>query len=147
MAGNAPDDPFLAAFRGSFTAALRWHQLDALWERIRAHADAGWFLYAIGEAPPTAAAEGAQVLTFITEIDALLRREHREDLCGIVYADDLRAPRFVKIYDPNHLGVVCGSSANPPLPGWTMSLIRPLDLPSTRPLPKNRRRWWRRLLR
>jgi len=58
MAGSAPDDPFLAAFRGSFAAALRWHQLDALWERIR-----------------------------------------------------------------------------------------PLDLPSTRPLPKNRRRWWQRLLR
>jgi hypothetical protein len=71
--------------------------------------------------------------------------EHREDYCGIVYADDLRTPTFVKIYDPNNLGVVCGFSDAPPLPGWVMSLIPPVDLPSTRPLPKNRRRWWSRL--
>ncbi|MCK7500047.1 MAG: hypothetical protein MZW92_64195 [Comamonadaceae bacterium] len=39
--------------------------------------------------------------------DDLLRKEHREDYCGIVYADDLRpADACVKIYDPNNLGVV-----------------------------------------
>lgn len=147
MAGSAPEEPFLTAFRGGFTAALRWHQLDALWERLRARADAGWFLYAIGEPPPTAPAATARVHAFIDEIDALLRREHDEDFCGIVYADDLQTPRFVKIYDPNHLGMVCGSSENPPLPGWTMSLLRPIDLPRTRPLAKGRRRWWQRLVR
>jgi hypothetical protein len=142
---DTTEDPYLRAFRGSFTSALRWHQLDALWAQIDERADAGWFLYAVGEAPPTEATDAAGVRAFVAEIDRLLRAEHREDYCGIVYADDPRAPTFVKIYDPNNLGVVCGFSDAPPLPGWVMSLIPPVDLPSTRPPPKNRQRWWNRL--
>lgn len=139
-------EAFLQAFRGSFTSALRWHQLDALWERLRERADAGWYLYAVGEPPPLAPATASEVLIFVTEIDQLLRREHKEDYCGIVYADDPAAPRFIKIYDPHNLGVSCGSSTNPPLPGWVMSQIPPCDLPATRVLPQSRRRWWRRLI-
>ncbi|KAA6183243.1 hypothetical protein F2Q65_16230 [Thiohalocapsa marina] len=141
---NQPDS-FLQAFRGSFTAALRWHQLDALWQRVRAAAGEGWYLYAIGEPPPTAPADADQVLRFVDEIDRLLRAEHDEDFCGIVYADDPAAPSMIKIYDPNNLGVVCGFSDNPPLPGWVMSRLPPLDLPATRLITNNRRRWWRRL--
>lgn len=139
------NDPFLAAFRGSFTSALRWHQLDELWERVRERADAGWYLYAIGEPPPSAPADADAVGRFIDEIDRLLRTEHDEDFCGIVYADDLGAPTMIKVYDPNNLGVVCGFSDNPPLPGWVMSLLPPVDLPAALP-PKGRRRWWQRVL-
>ena len=51
--GTTETDPFLIAFRGSFTSALRWSDLDALWLRLRADAGGGWYLYAIGEPPPT----------------------------------------------------------------------------------------------
>jgi len=145
---NAPAediDPFLRAFRGSFTSTLRWHQLDALWERVLEGAGDGWYLYAIGEEPPREPADAGQVLRFVEEIDRLLRAEHDEDFCGIVYADDLGAPALIKIYDPNNLGVVCGYSDNPPLPGWVMSKLPPVDLPATRLVAKGRRRWWRRL--
>ena len=142
---HAGDDPFLAAFRGSFTSALRWHQLDALWEAVRGRSADGWYIYAVGEPPPEARADEARTLAFIGEIDALLRAEHDEDYCGIVYADDLAEPSFVKIYDPGNLGVSCGYSDNPPLPGWIMSKLPPRDLPSARLAPGNRRRWWRRL--
>jgi hypothetical protein len=138
-------DPFLAAFRGSFTSALRWHQLDELWQRVRERAGDGWYLYAIGEPPPRETSDAAQVLRFVDEIDRLLRTEHDEDYCGIVYADDPKAPAFIKIYDPNNLGVVCGFSDNPPLPGWVMSQLPPVDLPATQLIAKNRQRWWRRL--
>ena len=138
-------EAFLAAFRGGFTSALRWPQLDALWERIGARADAGWYLYAVGEPPPAHPADSQQVHVFLAEIDRLLRHEHREDYCGIVYADDLQQPRFVKIYDPHNLGVSCGYSDNPPLPGWILSLLPPVDLPASRPLPRRRRHWWQQL--
>jgi hypothetical protein len=82
---------------------------------------------------------------FITEIDNLLRSEHDEKYCGIVYADDLQAPSFVKIYDPHNLGVSCGYSDNPPLPGWILSKLPPVDLPAAQHVPKNRKRWWRAL--
>jgi hypothetical protein len=112
---------------------------------VRERAGEGWYLYAIGEEPPRAAADAAQVLRFIDEIDRLLRAEHDEDFCGIVYADDLAAPALIKIYDPNNLGVVCGYSDNPPLPGWVMSKLPPVDLPATQLVAKGRRRWWQRL--
>ena len=141
-----PRQEFMRAFRGSFTSALRWHHLDALWERLQQRAGDGWYLYAIGEPPPVEPASAEQVSTFIREIDVLLRKEHQEDYCGIVYADDLQAPTFVKIYDPNNLGVSCGYSDNPPLPGWLMTRIRPCDLEPLQVVPKNRKRWWQRLL-
>jgi hypothetical protein len=137
-------DPFLRAFRGSFTSALRWPQLDDLWQRVRERAGAGWYLYAVGEAPPTTPSDAARVDTFVAEIDKLLRGEHDEDYCGIVYADDPRAPTFIKIYDPHNLGVSCGYSDNPPLPGWVMSLIPPVDLPKAQ-ATKARRHWWQQL--
>ncbi|EXJ15863.1 hypothetical protein [Imhoffiella purpurea] len=138
-------DPFLEAFYGSFTAALRWPQLDALWSAVRECADLGWYLYAVGEAPPSRPADPDQVLTFLDEMDALLRAEHPYDYCGIVYADDPRRPSFVKIYDPHNLGVSCGCSAGPLLPGWVMSLLPPSDLQAVQVVPNARRRWWRRL--
>lgn len=137
---------FMNAFRGSFTSALRWPQLDALWQALRLQSDAHWYIYAVGEPPPQHYATRQQLHRFIDEVDSLLRREHGEEYCGIVYADDLQKPAFVKIYDPNNLGVSCGFSDNPPLPGWVLSTLKPCDLPAS-VLPANRKRWWRRLFR
>ena len=146
MSNDTPSlDPYLLAFRGRFTATLRWPQLDALWQVLRGRAGDGWYLYAIGETPPSEPLGAERMLHFIDEIDTLLRREHDEDFCGIVYADSLVEPRFVKIYDPNNLGVVCGYSDNPPLPGWTLSLLAPVDLPAATAPTRARRRWWQRL--
>ena len=140
-----PQQAFMAAFRGSFTSALRWHHLDDLWERLADCADGGWYIYAVGEVPPPQPADAEQLHDFIREIDKLLRAEHEEDYCGIVYADDLKEPTFIKIYDPNNLGVSCGYSDNPPLPGWLLTRMRPCDLKFTQVVPKNRKRWWQRL--
>jgi hypothetical protein len=135
----------MTAFRGSFTSALRWHHLDQLWERIRENSEDDWYVYAVGEPPPVSCAGREELLLFVSEIDALLRAEHHEDYCGIVYADDLKHPAMIKIYDPNNLGVTCGYSDNPPLPGWVMSKIQPSDLFAAHPVAGNRKRWWRRL--
>jgi len=139
------DIPFLQAFRGSFRGVLRWEQLDALWVRLRAEAEAGWYIYHVGDAPPATTVDPAQLDTFLREVDGLLRSEHLEDYCGIVYADDFEQPRFVKIFDPHNLGVSCGFSTNPPLPGWVLSTIPPVDLPTALPPTGNRRRWWQRV--
>ena len=72
--------------------------------------------------------------------------EHAEEYCGIVYADSFETPSFVKIYDPGNLGVSCGYSDHPPLPGWILSRLPPSDLNAAAMLPANRKRWWRRLL-
>lgn len=132
-------------YRGSFTSILRWPQLDEFWQTLRSMATKDWYIYAIGEDVPEQPASLEQFGSFITEIDALLRKEHQEDFCGVVYVDDKTEPSFIKIYDPNNLGVVCGFSDNPPLPGWILSTIKPEQLDQNTFLPQSRKRWWRRL--
>ncbi len=136
---------YLSAFRGSFTSTMRWHDLDAFWNVLKNCADDQWYIYAVGEKPPESRVNKTHLLTFIEKIDALLHREHDEDYCGIVYIDNKENPEFIKIFDPNNLGVSCGFSENPPLPGWILSKIQPVELAMVLNPPNNRRRWWRRL--
>ncbi len=136
----AQNPDFDARFDGMLYSLLSWDQLTAFWQRL--DPSAGWFLYALGEPRPDDVADAEHVATFIREIDALLRQEHDEDYCGIVYADDLEQPTLIKIYDPNHLGTSCGSSKHKILPGWVMSLQPPSDLDPSHFVPQNRRRWW-----
>jgi len=138
---------YVEQFRGSFVNMLRWPQQDSLWQTLRKKADAGWYAYAVGETPPDKPLTREQLEKFLLEMDELLHREHEEDYCGIVYADNPESPTFIKIYDPNNLGVVCGYSDNPPLPGWTLSLVKPCDLEHALPPPGNRRRWWQKLFK
>ena len=46
-------NPYLSAFKGSFLNMLRWPQFEALWDTLRAQSAAGWYVYAIGETPPS----------------------------------------------------------------------------------------------
>jgi hypothetical protein len=138
-------DSFHKTFRGNFSSLLRWQQLDEFWNVVRRNAGAGWYLYAIGAPVPVHQSCAEDVVRFIAEVDKLLHREHHEDYCGIVYTDSMEAPTLIKIFDPNNLGVSCGFSNNPPLPGWVMSLIPPQPIESQRPLPASRQRWWQTL--
>lgn len=138
------ESPFWQAFKGTFYGVLRWPQLDALWEVLRKDAAGGWYIYAVGTEPPAATVDAGKFESFIAEIDMLLRKEHDEDYCGIVYTDSFEEPAFVKIFDPHNLGVSCGYSDNPPLPGWILSKLPPIDLKAPS-LPGNRKRWWQRL--
>jgi len=136
---------YLDAFRGRFTSVMRWHQLDDFWEVVRQRAAKDWYIYAVGEQPPGVPSTKEQLLTFVEKVDALLRKEHDEDYCGIVYVDDKEDPDFIKIFDPNNLGVSCGFSDNPPLPGWILSKLPPVELEEALNPPGNRRRWWQRI--
>ncbi|QKQ26563.1 hypothetical protein [Candidatus Reidiella endopervernicosa] len=118
---------------------MKWEQLDAFWAQLRAVADDSWYIYAVGEAPPEQTVSADKLIEFITEIDTLLRKDHQESYCAIVYADDLEKPSYVKIFDPHNLGVSCGFSDNPPLPGWILSRIKPCDLNVAMPPPGGRR--------
>ena len=139
-------EPYLAAFKGGFINLLRWPQLDQLWQTLQSQTDKNWYVYAVGEQPPEQPCNQEQLVHFIQEIDQLLHAEHQEDYCGIVYVDNRDDPTFIKIYDPNNLGAVCGSTgAPPPLPGWILSLMPPINLQDALPPPGNRRRWWQRI--
>lgn len=141
------DDSYLSAFRGGFTSTMRWHDLDAFWDVLKSQADDSWYIYAVGEMPPDFTVDKQQLLNFIDNINELLHKDHDEDYCGIVYVDDKETPSFIKIFDPNNLGVSCGFSDNPPLPGWILSRIQPVELESALNPPKVRQRWWQQLFK
>ena len=142
---NAPEKPateFEAKYWGTLYNVLSWEQLTDFWQRV--DPGAGWYLYAVGQDVPTRSASAEEVTHFVRNIDELLRREHEEDYCGIVYADDTNKPSFIKIYDPSNLGVSCGSSGQHIFPGWTMSQQAPINLkPAV--VPNNRKKWWQSL--
>lgn len=136
------ENPFQIQLRGAFNGIVTWDQLTTLWDTVRMN-PTGWYIYAVGEPPPVAPAETAALMLFLTEIDALLHRDHREDYCGIVYADNKTVPTFIKIFDPHNLGSSCGSSGVTTLPGWLLTRVPPEPLMDDRPLPAGRKRWWR----
>lgn len=142
---NTDDNQFLDAFHGRFSGLLRWEQLSTFWEVLLNHNDGEWYVYAVGEEPPQKTASTAELSTFISEIDQLLRRDHDEDYCGIVYADNRETPTFVKIFDPNNLGISCGASSLKPLPGWIISRLAPTDLPNAIQHSGSRKRWWQKI--
>ncbi len=145
MPDTRPASDFASRLHGSFVALLKWEQFDQTWQALAQRANEGWYVYAIGEAPPETPASPEAFRRFLDEISELLHREHEHDYCGIVYVDDREKPELVKIYDPNNLGVVCGYSESPPLPGWVISRLKPTPIETPAPPAGNRRRWWQRL--
>ncbi len=139
------EHPYLTAFRGYFSCVLRWQQLDRLWEQVFTDNSQGWYVYAVGEEIPTQPLYADALRKVITELDKLLRQDHSEDYCGIVYTDSMTQPAYIKVFDPNNLGSTCGSSGNPPLPGWILSKMQPINLPAAMPQTGNRRHWWQKL--
>ena len=140
MTSPVQNPEFDALFDGTLYSLMSWQQLAEFWQRV--DRSAGWYLYALGEDRPESPADAEHVDTFIREIDALLHKDHHEDYCGIVYADNVEQPSLIKIYDPNHLGSSCGSIGYRVLPGWVMSITPPSDLSPSHFVPQNRRRWW-----
>lgn len=144
MAETVSGKAFQATLTGPFSGIVSWAQLTELWATVRARPE-GWYIYAIGEPVPTSTADSEALIRFTEEVDTLLRREHHEDYCGIVYADDRARPSFIKIFDPHNLGSSCGSSGVKTLPGWLLTRMPPEALADPRPLPEGRKRWWRGL--
>jgi len=127
------NDPFFTAFRGYLKGIKGWQDLDVFLETLESTNDGNWYIYTVTEQPPASPVSSEQFTTFLHDTHQLLRERHKEDYCGIVYVDNVEQPGLVKIYDPDNLGVVCGFSDNPPLPGWVLSRLKPCDLNKPEP--------------
>jgi hypothetical protein len=135
---------FEETLNGLLYGVMQWEQWDGLCRRL-SESGKPWYVYTVGCGVPDAPLTGAELVRTLTEITALLRREHEEDYLGIAYADDLVNPSLVKIYDPNNLGSSCGSAGYSIPPGWVLSLQAPLPVFNDVVLPGNRQRWWQNL--
>lgn len=136
---------FLDTYKGRMSGVLRWSQLDSLWQALQA--EDGWYLYEVGGAPPEASLSDEKLETAIQKIEVFLRKEHDENYCGVVYADDLKAPSLLKIYHPKKMGASCGSSGSTVLPKWTLSKQAPIDLVSWALERDQKPAWWKHMLK
>ncbi len=131
--------------QGPLRGVLTWEQLDDLWEAVRGNASHGWYVYAVGEPPPSAPLPPGELSRAIEEIDGILRKEHPHEHCGLAYADDRGDPSYIKVYHPKRIGG-CGIGNGPPLPGWTLSVLPPVDVTAV-PASPARSGFWRRLFK
>jgi hypothetical protein len=139
------NDPFVEKYKKGFSGILRWPQLDELWMRLRESPEKEWYVYHVGDTPPDIPVTSQDLDRFITNIDELLHTEHKHDYCGVVYVDNVTEPTYIKIFDPNNLGVSCGFSNQPPFPGWILSTLKPVDLIEAFPPTQSRKRWFQKI--
>jgi len=139
MSDSVAPAAFLARLKGNFAGVLQWQQLDELWGRVKR---GNWYVYQLGEAVPTIALNGDELVRRINALDELLHREHDYHYCGIVYVDDVEQPTLIKVYDPSNIGSSCSRDATPSPPGWILSTEPPTLIETHAPTPHNRKRWW-----
>jgi hypothetical protein len=135
---------FKSRMNGRFYGVLQWADLDKIWEKVRAEPE-GWYAALTGEEPPLATLPAEALNKFVTEIDALLRKEHHYNYCGVVYVDELDKPALIKIFDPFNMGSGCRVGGEPIPPLWVLSRTQPTLLAGNMPLTNSRKRWWQNL--
>ncbi len=132
---------FKELFKGKFYGVLRWHQLEHIWDVVKSKKDQGWYVYEINKNIPSELTIEDALVTEIDLIDKHLRKEHDEEYCGIVYADDLDTPEFIKVFDPKSLGTSCSIAKTPPLPKWIISKVKPEELTVKKEESNKPKRW------
>ena len=118
---------FEEELNGRFEGILRWPDLDKLWLQVKA-SEMPWFIYEVGMDVPDTPIAPEKLDEEIDAIDKILRDNHDEDYCGIVYVDDLDVPTLVKVFGPKNLGASCGSSGSKTWPRWILSHIPPTEV-------------------
>lgn len=118
---------YLENFRGRFVGLLRWNDCDELLEIIKAD-PTDWYVYDTLIGVPKTTLSKELFLLKLSEIKEILVADHKGVRCGTVFTDDLDKPTFVKIFNPNNLGKVCGFSESPAIPQWLLSKEQPEDI-------------------
>ena len=108
---------------------------------IKSNEAEGWYIYEVNRSVPDSVTQNNNVAIKIEQIDQHLRKEHEEDYCGIVYADNLDNPEFIKVFDPKSIGTSCSIAKTPPLPKWIISKIKPQQLTQQIEATNKTKRW------
>ena len=132
---------FNELFNGKFYGVLRWQQLNHIWDVVKSDEAESRYIYEINESTPETATKNNDLTLKIEQIDLHLRKEHDEDYCGIVYADNLENPEFIKVFDPENLGTSCSIAKTPPLPKWIISKVKPQVLTLKKEDTNKPKRW------
>ena len=126
---------------GRFEGTLRWPDLDELWVQVKT-SNLPWYIYEVGTDVPELQISADALAGKIETIDKILRDNHNEDYCGIVYTDNKEEPSLVKVFGPKNLGASCGSSGSKTWPRWILSHIPPMAV-GVQLDSKSKPGWWK----
>ncbi|MCF6221289.1 MAG: hypothetical protein L3J65_09270 [Robiginitomaculum sp.] len=132
---------FEQRLHGRFEGVLRWPDLDKLWVQVKA-SKIPWYIYEVGMDVPDMQIASKDLEAEIAAIDNILRENHNEDYCGIVYVDNPDAPTLVKVFGPKNLGASCGSSGSKTWPRWILSHMPPTEV-GVKLDHKGKPAWWK----
>ncbi|WPE18768.1 hypothetical protein [Candidatus Thioglobus autotrophicus] len=118
---------YFQKFKGRFVGIMQLDDCDQLLQTL-INTPNNWFVYDTLQPMPSKCLGADDFVKKIKQIKSIVDDEHDERYCGIVYADDVKKPTFVKIFHPKNLGKTCGSSENPPMPQWIISKEKPMDV-------------------
>jgi len=118
---------YFQKFKGRFIGIMQLDDCDALLQKLIDIPD-DWFIYDTLQPMPSERLHADDFINQVKLIKSIIDDEHDERYCGIVYADDIKNPTFIKIFHPKNLGKTCGSSENPPMPQWLISKEQPMDV-------------------
>lgn len=125
--GPLPDTAFWQTYQGKFAGVPTWAGFDRFWGAF-AQTGGAWFVFdPAGDAPTAPVADFAAALAEARACVEDVRKQRA--YCGTIFADDLAAPGFVKVFDPWKMGGVCGGSGERVMPRWLFSRIAPDALP------------------
>ncbi len=122
-----PDTAFWRAYLGPAKGLLRWEEVAALWDYLRASGD--WFVFDPEGDAPESPLEGAALAKEVAALETLVNSGHDRHCSGAIYVDDKAAPTFIKVFDPRNMGSSCGWGGAPILPYRIISRIQPDPLP------------------
>lgn len=125
--GPLPDTLFWQTYCGRFAGVPTWEGFDRFWQ-VLSESGGAWYVFdPDDDAPNAPVADFSAVFAEAHNCVAQVRKAR--SYCGAVFADDLAAPGFVKVFDPWKMGGVCGGSGERVLPRWIFSRIAPDPLP------------------
>ncbi len=130
-----PDTPYWRAFMGRFYGLLKWQDVDEFWDIVAA--SDGWYAFDLQDDLPNEPLPNGALKAVLETVKTLVNSRRDMSISGAIYADDLTAPRFIKIYDPSHMGSACNTSTARTMPRWILSKLPPDPLPATR-APENK---------
>lgn len=134
--GTLPDTAFWNAYQGKFGGVPTWQMFDRFWAVLE-KTGGEWYVFdPEGEAPDAPAEDFAAVLAEARACVEDVRK--MRSFCGTVFADDMEAPTFVKVFDPWKMGGVCGGSGERIMPRWVFSRMVPDALPLLPDVPEKK---------
>ena len=88
---------FIERFNGRFNGIMNLEECYEFFNSLKSN-PCDWYFYDTDESPSLETLSKESFIQTIEEIKNIIKTDHSESYCGLVYVDDLSNPQFFKIF-------------------------------------------------